>query len=417
MKILYLNFDRGIPVLGDKGASVHVREFVRAAAALGHEVLLVCARAGEGNAPPPATVLELAADRPAGTLEAIGRELGIGVKTPDAKVLSRELAMLAYDRCADHRVFRALQMRGFRPDFVYERHALFSAAGAQIAANLGCPRVLEVNAPLVEEQKRFRGLCLESIARRMETASFEATTATVAVSETVKTYVRARVPGCADRVHVLANGADLARFAAGQSQRERTRAQLGIAPETGVIGFIGSFKAWHGIDLLFDVYQDIAKTRDVHLLAVGDGPCRPSLIEKVAAAACRASVTLTGRVPHAAVPGLMAAIDVLVAPYAPIPHFYFSPLKVIEALAGARAVVAPRIGQLVELIEHRKTGLLYRPDDAEDCRNAITALLDDPLLREKMGHAARASVGERGWGQVVQRVVGLARAGKVGVVA
>lgn len=417
MKILYLNFDHGIAVLGDKGASVHVREFVRAAADQGHEVLVVCSRLGDGNTPPPATLVELAEDGSADELEAIGRELGVDPNVPDGKARARELARLAYDRGVDQRVLRVLQMRGFRPDFIYERHALFASAGARIAAHLGCPRILEVNAPLVEEHKRFRGLHLESTARRLEAASFEAATAVVAVSEAVKAYVQALAPGCAERVQVLANGVDLARFAAAGTQREQTRAQLGIAAQTAVIGFIGSFKAWHGTDLLFDVFRDIAKTHDVHLLAVGDGPCRAGLSQKVAAAACGRSVTLTGRVPHAAVPALTAAIDVVVAPYAAVEDFYFSPLKVIEALASARAVVAPRIGQLRELIEHGKTGLLYRPGDAQDCRRALTVLLEDPALRAAMGHAARASVAGRGWERLVQRVIALAQVAGVGVAA
>ena len=59
MRVLYLNPDRGIPVLGDKGASVHIRQFVTALAGAGHEVMLVAARLGEGNPPPPATIIEV----------------------------------------------------------------------------------------------------------------------------------------------------------------------------------------------------------------------------------------------------------------------------------------------------------------------------------------------------------------------
>ncbi len=62
MKILYLNPDRGIPVLGDKGASVHVREFVTALAHRDHEVALICASLGEGNAPPPVRLIEIPPD-------------------------------------------------------------------------------------------------------------------------------------------------------------------------------------------------------------------------------------------------------------------------------------------------------------------------------------------------------------------
>ncbi|MDE2397783.1 MAG: glycosyltransferase, partial [Burkholderiales bacterium] len=313
------------------------------------------------------------------------------------------------------RVGAALEARAFRPDFVYERHALFSSAGAAIAARLGCPRILEVNAPLAEEHKRFRGLQLEAVARRMEAQSFAAATAVVAVSEAVRSYVRALAPR--QRVEVEANGVDLGRFAAGALRRDEMRARLGIGSGTGVIGFVGSFKAWHGTELLFDVFCEIAASRDVHLLAVGDGPRWEPLRERVAQSPLRDRVTLPGRVAHADIPGWTAACDVVVAPYLAAEGFYFSPLKVIEALACGRPVVAPRIGQLPELIAHGRTGLLYRPDDAHDCRDALLALLDEPERRAALGQQALQSVAARGWDRIVERVCALARPARSGVPA
>ncbi len=417
MRILYLNFDRGIPVLGDKGASVHVREFVRAAAALGHEVVVVCARAGQGNASPPAALIELAPQRPGERADRVARERALGASGPDGAQLAGELAKLDYDRSVGDRVCGELAARNFRPDFVYERHALFSSAGVRIAARFDCPRVLEVNAPLAEEQKRYRGLSLESVARQLEAASFAGADAIVAVSEAVKAYVEALVPEHARRIHVMANGVDLGRFAAGRLQREEIRARLGVGADTGVIGFVGSFKSWHGTDLLLEVYRAIASVRDVHLLAVGEGPRWEAFRDSVSVAPCRQSVTLSGRVPHADIPGWTAACDVVVAPYHASADFYFSPLKVIEALACGRPVVAPRLGQLAELIAEGRTGLLYRPDDAADCRRAVLQILDDPDLRTTMGREARASVAGRGWDRIIQRVTELARAARIGAAA
>ena len=417
MKILYLNFDRGIPVLGDKGASVHVREFVRAAAALGHQVLVVCAALGEGNAPPPADIVELPLAEADAGLDSLRRELCLAEAGADETLLGRELARLAYDRSIGARVLGVLEARGFKADFIYERHALFCSAGAQLAARLGCRRILEVNAPLADEQKRFRGLYLEGLARRMEADSFGAATAVIAVSEPVKRYVQTQVPRLAERIHVMVNGVDLRRFDAGQMQRARIRAQLGVDAGTAVIGFVGSFKPWHGTEFLFDVYRELAAVRRVHLLGVGDGPQWNVLRARVSASACRDSVTLTGRMPHEQIPAWTAATDIVVAPYQAAADFYFSPLKVIEALACARPVVAPRLGQLTELIDHGRTGLLYEPEDARACREAIERLLTDAVLRRAMGRAARASVAERGWERIVRRVAELGRPAAVGEAA
>lgn len=417
MKILYLNFDRGIPVLGDKGASVHVREFVRAAADLGHEVVVICARLGAGNAQPPGIIIEVAPLQSVESTRMLAEELGVDTAGLDAALVASELSKLLYDQSAADRVMDVLQEQAFHPDFIYERHALFSSAGTDIAGRFGCPRILEVNAPLAEEQKRFRGLRLESIARRMEAASFGTAESIIAVSEAVGEYVKTLLAQGEERVQVVPNGVDLQRFSAGALRRDEIRHRLGVNSETCIIGFVGSFKSWHGTDFLFDIYRSIAATRDVHLLAVGDGPRWGELYGKVASSSCRDTVTLTGRVPHADIPSWTAACDVVVAPYHATTDFYFSPLKVVEALACGRPVVAPRIGQLVELITDGETGLLYRPDDAHDCARVIVNLLDDSQRRLSMGAAAQASVSERGWDRIVQRVTDLALAARVGEAA
>ena len=57
MKIVYVSADRGIPVFGNKGASVHIRELVNALAAVGHEVTLLSASRGPGSSPLMAQVV------------------------------------------------------------------------------------------------------------------------------------------------------------------------------------------------------------------------------------------------------------------------------------------------------------------------------------------------------------------------
>lgn len=413
MKILYLNFDRGIPVLGDKGASVHVREFVRAAAESGHEVLLACARLGSGNSAPPVEILQLNHEWPREAASALAAMHGIDAESQGLPLIGQELSKLVYDERIGEQLLAELAARRFRPQLVYERHALFSTAGVAVAARLDCLRILEVNAPLAEEQKRFRGLSLEGLARRMEAESFRGAAAIVAVSEQVRSYIHETSGVSRERIHVIANGVDVARFAR-PSGREDLRKRLGYAEEDCAIGFIGSFKPWHGTAFLLEVFEDIAAVRaGARLFAVGDGPQRPSLCERVDASAYGARVCLPGRVPHAQIPTWVAAADIVIAPYDAIDNFYFSPLKVLEALAGGKPVVAPAVGQLVELIEHGRTGLLYSPGDAAACRAAILSLIDDPAGRRAMGVAARCAAAGQSWQSIVRRVLEIAAAAPV----
>ena len=406
MKVLYFNPDRGVPVLGDKGASVHVREFVTAAADLGHEIVLLCATLGSGN--PPLAVRTTCLEYHA-TDAQLGAEC-TNLRLPISALADlgwrREISRLAYDRTLAARVMAHLSNIGFRPDVIYERHSLLHRAGVRVANRLGVPRLLEVNAPLVEEQRAFRGLKLENEALAAEQASYRGADAIIAVSAAIAEHA-ARIVGGNRCVHVLPNGVNLARFAkrdAGLALRE----QLGIGAGP-VLGFVGSFKPWHGMMFLLEVFRAVVELRpDLRLIAVGDGPELEAIRARVGEWRLDRQVILPGRVPHAEIPAWLDAMDVCVAPYLPQADFYFSPLKIIESMAAGRPVVAPRIGQIAELIQDQKTGRLYTPGDRVACAMALLDLIDAADQRRAMGRAAELDAAHHGWETVVEQALALA---------
>ncbi|OYV40454.1 MAG: glycosyl transferase family 1 [Rhodospirillales bacterium 20-64-7] len=407
MKILYLNPDRGIPVCGDKGASVHVRAFITAAAALGHEVLLVCANLGAGNAPPPARIVELPVRSEPALLRAEATLRALPETTLDDTIARRELARLAYDREFPAQVMQILARENFVPDVVYERHALFHQTGAEIAARLGVARLLEVNAPLIEEQARFRGLCLRRLAQAAEQASYQGASTVIAVSAAVAAHVQDTAgPSC--EVKIVPNGVDLTRFGPLNAGAViRAKLNINAAP---VIGFIGSFKPWHGMGFLLDaVAAQGANLGTTRILAVGDGPDLAALRERAAAPDLAGRVILPGRVAHAEIPDWLAAMDVTVAPYLDQPDFYFSPLKIVESLAAGKPVVAPAIGQISQLIQHGETGLLYEAGDADSCGAALATLINDPSGCAVMGHHARRAAAGWDWTALVAKILNHAR--------
>ena len=401
MKIAYLCADRGIPVLGDKGASVHVREFVSALAGLGHEVTLLCAKQGTGNPCPPVRLIELPPDESPDEMAREATQLGMGNEEKD-QTLQRELGKLACDRKLAARVLMALDQAGVQPDLLYERYALFHRAGGQVATALNIPFMLEVNAPLAEEQERFRGLHLKALADVTETETLCRADHIIAVSAAVREHVLSKgVP--AERVTVLPNGVDTARFHPGvDGQSVRERYELVGRP---VIGFIGSLKPWHGLDFLLDAFNDIlARRPDAALLLVGEGPTLADLQARVARDQLQGRVILTGRIPHADIPAYLAAMDVTAAPYTTQNGFYFSPLKVVESLAAGRPVVAPRLGQLTDLLQDGVTGLLYPPGDRAAFVERVLELLNDAPQLQVMGRAAaKAAREDFGWDKTANR--------------
>ena len=405
MNVAYLCADRGIPVLGFKGASVHVREMVCAFARTGHEVTLFCTQRGAGNPAPPGSCLELPTQDDSARIAALAEELGVSAAAAD-KTLRRELERLAQDRALPAWVLASLNAMGRVPDLLYERYSLFHRAGVEIAAALGIPHILEVNAPLVEEQAQFRGLAQRELAERTEREVFARADHVVAVSAAMKGYVmRQGVPEA--RVTVLPNGVDGGRFHPGVDGRElRARHGLGEHP---VIGFVGSLKPWHGIDLLLDAFRSVRERHpEARLLVVGDGPAMDELRLRAASAPFAGSVELAGHVAHGEVPAYLAAMDVTVAPYQPREEFYFSPMKVIESMAAGRPVVAPRIGQIEELVRDGVEGRLYRPGDTAACAAAVCELLDDAGSRREMGRrAAHRAHCDFAWEANAERVAAL----------
>lgn len=406
MKILYLNTDRGIPVLGDKGASVHVRSFISAAVALGHEVVLACTALGDGNPPPPARIIHLVPEPDETDIVREGAELDLRATELEDPVVRRELARLGNDRTLPERLLGKLRRIDFEPDLVYERHALFHQSGVRIAALLGVPRLLEVNAPLIAEQAKYRALRLVAAALDAQRRSYRAAAAIVAVSEAVATHVRGII-GSTGTLHVVPNGVNRTLFSgAGAGIDVREIHTLGPGP---VIGFVGSFKPWHGIGLLLDVFESLVAGRPgLRLVAIGDGPDLPMARARASQSVLAGRVLLPGRIAHAEVPAWMAAMDVTVAPYLPQPDFYFSPMKIIEALAAGIPVVAPRVGQIPELVRDGHSGVLFSPGDASELAVALATLIDDPLRRRSMGNAARVLSEGRDWTAVVNRILALA---------
>jgi glycosyltransferase involved in cell wall biosynthesis len=287
-------------------------------------------------------------------------------------------------------------------DLLYERYSLFGNIGASMAEDHHVPTVLEVNAPLIVERGRVEPLPLAPLAQEIERHAFERSTAVLAVSEAVQSYVLAH-GGRPRHVHVVANGVDTTRFYPGISG-DRVRGELGLDDKL-VIGFAGSLKAWHGVDLLVNAFARTA-TRDWTLLVVGDGPCRVDLEAQAKLVDGDEQVVFTGAVPHARMPEYLAATDIAVAPYRRIDDFYFSPLKLFEYLAMGKPVVASDVGQIATVIQHGKSGYLVKPDDIPSLAAALSHLATDARLRAHMG--AAGSSGVMTWDEIADRAVALA---------
>jgi len=384
MRIAYICADPGIPVFGQKGCSIHVQEVIRVFQQQGCTVDLFAVRWG-GSA--PADLKNVAVHR----LPPI----------PKGEPSFREQAALAIN--ADLQT--ALQTESDRVgsfDLIYERYSLWSYSAMELAQTMGIPGILEVNAPLIEEQAEYRGLVHREQAEQVGDRLFRAAKGVVAVSAAVKAYVSRW--GIADQVRVIPNGVNPQRFASVPA------AVISRKADQFTVGFVGSLKPWHGLSSLLGSFATLHhRVPAARLLIVGDGPQREALQAEIAQRGLASVTTLTGAVLPEEVPALLASMDVAIAPYPAQPNFYFSPLKVLEYMAAALPVVVSDLGQISQLVTHGKTGWLCPAGDEGAFAAALEQLWRSPILRQQLGQAGRKYVlTHHTWDKVVTQILAMA---------
>lgn len=378
-RVAYVCTDPGIPAFGSKGASAHLQSVLRVLVRHGVQVDLVCARTG--GPPPP-------------DLAGVRVHLLPAVRGEDPA--AREESARASDAAVPE-VLDALHHD--RPlDLVLERYSLWGRSGTRWAARRGVRSVLEVNAPLPEEQAEHRHLVGRREADEVAAAALGTATAAVCVTDAVADWARRTTPA-PDRVHVVANGVDT---------RAVRPASADVVPATGpfTLGFVGTLKPWHGVDVLVEATARlVAADPDHRLLLVGSGPGAEPIARRCEELGIADHVEATGSVLPCEVPALLQRMDLAVAPYPSGRDCYFSPLKVYEYLAAGLPVVASSAGVLPTLLDHGRLGTLVPPGDVDALVDAVTALRADPGRRRRLRRAAVTAAAGHDWSLVVGRVL------------
>ncbi len=201
----------------------------------------------------------------------------------------------------------------------------------------------------------------------------------------------ARLGASAERTWSVPDGAETE----GLPERGAARAELGLGAEQRLVVFVGNVIPVKGIDVLIEAAQRLAARdgfADVRFVLVGGGAGIPDYEQLARQHGVQEVLRFTGFRPTDEIPTWMGACDVFCLPS----RSEGLPNVILEAMGGARAIVASRVGGLPDLVEDGRSGVLVPAEDAAALADALARVLADRELRDRLGQRARELLHERG---------------------
>lgn len=290
-----------------------------------------------------------------------------------------------------------------RPNILHAHSPVLNAWPAlRVGRRLGIPVVYEVRAfwedAAVDHGTTREGSLRYRLTRQLETHALKRSDHVFTICEGLRADIVARGLA-ASKVTVIPNAVDIDNFEPGGEPDQGLKAALGLSGAT-VLGFIGSFYAYEGLDLLLEALPLLLQQRpDVRVLLVGGGPQEAALKAQAQQLGVQDKVVFTGRVPHTEVNRYYDLVDALVYPrHSMRLTELVTPLKPLEAMAQGRLLVASDVGGHKELIRHGETGVLFAAGQAGALAQAVLQLLAQPERWAQYRAAGRLFVErERNW--------------------
>lgn len=297
--------------------------------------------------------------------------------------------------------------RQLRPDLLHAHSPVLNAWPAiHVGRRLGIPVVYEIRAfwedAAVDHGTQSEWGIRYRLTRGMETRAVRAASQVVTICEGLRGDLVGRGISSA-KIGVVPNAVDAEQFTLGGVPDTQLKARLGLAGSR-VIGFLGSYYAYEGLDLLIQSLPLILeRAADVKILLVGGGPQEARLKAQVQAMNLGDKVVFVGRVPHAEVNRYYDLVDLLAYPrHARRLTDLVTPLKPLEAMAQGRLLIASDVGGHRELITDGVTGVLFRADDIADlAAKAIATLNRADAGASLRANARRFVEQERTWARSI----------------
>ncbi|MCG8355098.1 MAG: glycosyltransferase, exosortase A system-associated [Kiloniellales bacterium] len=325
-------------------------------------------------------------------------------RTPRQSGLVTKLPVVAELDLVRKTAKRLLEVaREIRPDVIHAHSPVLNPLAAhRVARRLGLPLIYEIRA-FWEDAAAAHGTCREwgpryRATRWLEDRAIRSADAVTTICEGLRRDVIARGHP-AEKVTVIPNAVDLQRFSQAAQKDEALAQSLGLAGTT-VLGFIGSFYDYEGLEVAIEAMPPLLAERpDIRLILVGGGPEDENLRRRAARLGVEDKVLFTGRVPHEQVERYYGLVDIFVYPRKSMRLTELvTPLKPLEAMAQHKMVLASDVGGHRELIREGVTGSLFKADDPGALAAAVKQLLAErESWPERLAQARRFVEEERSW--------------------
>lgn len=300
--------------------------------------------------------------------------------------------------------------QAWKPDVLHAHSPVLDGLAAlRVGKRLGIPVIYEIRA-FWEDASVGNGTGREGslrywLTKQLETHAVKAADAVAVICEGLRgdLIVRGIDPA---KIIVSPNGVDLDLFGDPPPRDDALAGTLGIAADAAVIGYIGSFYDYEGIDdLIAAMPALVAAQPAARLLLVGGGPMEAALKAQAAASPAASHIHFVGRVPHDQVERYYSLIDILAYPRKKMRLTdLVTPLKPLEAMAQGKLVAASDVGGHRELIEDGQTGTLFAPDTPSAIADALAQLLDNRGIWAERRRVARIFVEtHRNWSSNILR--------------
>ncbi len=298
----------------------------------------------------------------------------------------------------------------WQPDVLHAHSpALGGAAALKAGHKLGIPVVYEIRAfwedAAVGNGTGKAGSAKYRLTRALENRVVSGADAVFTICHGLRDDLITRGHP-AGKIGIMPNGVDLSLFGNPPPCDDALAAELGFADDAAVIGYVGSFYDYEGLDDLIAAMPDLLVSEPkTQLLLVGGGPMDEALRAQAAASPAASAIHFTGRVPHSEVGRYYTLIDILAYPRkASRLTDLVTPLKPLEAMAQGRLVAASDVGGHRELMVDGETGTLFAPDDPEAIASELALMIADRSGWDAMRARARTHVAaHHDWAQNIRR--------------